>query len=153
TEALDGDGEPLQYVEVVQLAEPPPASPAANQVGIAYDYGPDGATFEPPATLVITYDPASLPEGVAEEDLVIARFDSEKQKWIQLESLVDPATHTVMAEVADLAVFAVYVAAASTFNLWVVAGPVLGLAVPAGLLYYLNAKGARRRKLRGEEEG
>jgi len=33
-----------------------------------YDLGPDGATFDPPITLMIMYDPDEIPEGYNEED-------------------------------------------------------------------------------------
>lgn len=154
TTALDGNGDPLGYIEVVQLGEPPLTPAGAAIVGAAYDCGPEGATFDPLLSVVIEYDPVAIPEGVAEEDLVIARFDADEQKWIELETLVDPPTHTVLAEVPSLATFAAYgaVAPPSTIKLWSYLGPFLGVVVPVGLLYYLNARGARRRMMRGEED-
>ncbi len=43
----------------------PPTPPEDfSVIGLVYDFGPNGATFDPPITLTITYDPALIPEGL-----------------------------------------------------------------------------------------
>jgi len=51
------------------------------------------------------YDPADIPEGVAEEDLVIAYWDGTE--WVVLESVVDTVANTVSAKVSHFTTFAV----------------------------------------------
>lgn len=72
---------------------------------VAYDFGPSGARFEPPITLTMTYDPGTLPPGVAERDLYIAYWDGSQ--WLILESTTDTTTKTVSAKVSHFTLFAV----------------------------------------------
>ncbi|GAG98430.1 unnamed protein product, partial [marine sediment metagenome] len=51
TVGLTKDLEPLDEVVMVIMDEPPPPPEEAEIVGLAYDFGPDGATFDPPITL------------------------------------------------------------------------------------------------------
>jgi hypothetical protein len=70
---------PLSIITIVEVEEPSISLPEdAYIIGPAYDLGPDGATFSPAISLTINYDPASLPEGCAEEDLCISYWDGEK---------------------------------------------------------------------------
>ena len=50
----------------------PPPPKDTSIIGLAYNFGPDRATFDPPITLTRSYDPNDIPESVAEEDLVLA---------------------------------------------------------------------------------
>jgi hypothetical protein len=72
-----------------------------------YDCGPDGATFDPPAELRMSYDPAALPPGVSEQNLVIAYFDKAKNTWVELQTTVDPVTRTLVAKIAHFTSFTV----------------------------------------------
>jgi len=101
------EGEPLSEISMLEM-EVPPAPPADSSViGLVYDFGPDGATFEPPITLTFTYDPALIPEGVLEENLVIAIWDAEAGEWVNLVSIVDPVTNTIRAPVSHFTAFTV----------------------------------------------
>ena len=105
TVGLTEDLECLPEITMVTMEEPPPPPEDANVIGLVYDFGPDGATFDPAITLTFTYDPDDLPEGVSEEDLVIAYFiDGE---WIELEGcIVDTETNTITASVSHFTTFA-----------------------------------------------
>ncbi|MBA7668529.1 hypothetical protein ES703_76641 [subsurface metagenome] len=50
TIALDKDGEPLESLEAAVDESPPDPPKDAHIIGLAYDFGPDGATFDPPTT-------------------------------------------------------------------------------------------------------
>ena len=117
------EGEPLSEITVTEM-EDPPAPPedaevvdeegnaVASQkdvtvIGLTYDLGPDGATFDPPITLTFTYDPDEVPEG---DTLVIAIWDEtigEAGAWVTLETTVDPVTHTVTALVDHFTAFTI----------------------------------------------
>ena len=106
---LTEDGDPLTEISIVQIEEPPPLpedSPA-SVIGLAYDIEPDGATFSPPITLTFTYDESLIPEGVAEEDLVLAYYDEEVGEWVELDCVVDTVNNTITAGVSHLTTFAV----------------------------------------------
>jgi hypothetical protein len=104
TAILDAQGQPLASLQAVEIPEPP-APPSGSAIVLAYDFGPDETTFNPPITLTMSYDPAELPEGVSEGDLYIVYWDGSQ--WVTLESTVDTAANTVSAEVAHFTEFAV----------------------------------------------
>ena len=107
TIALDEEGDPLESLEVAVDESPPDPPEDAHVIGLAYDFGPAGATFDPPITLEYTYDPDDLPEGVDPEDLVIAYWDGDE--WVELDSEVDIEnnTITIIADVEHFTTFAV----------------------------------------------
>ncbi len=79
----------------------PPSPPAnSNVIGLTYDFGPEGATFSLPITITIKYDPASIPAGVNEKDLVIAYYNNATGKWIELPCTVNTETNTITASVS-----------------------------------------------------
>ncbi len=104
------EGAPVSGISITELA--PENLPDLPQnfsiVGLPYDFKPDGVTFNPPATLTISYDPAEIPEGVSEENLLIALWDTDAGEWVILEGCtVDPATHTISTPVSHFTAFAV----------------------------------------------
>jgi len=110
TLGLDEWGYPLPRITIVEM-EDPPDPPADNSViGVVYEFGPEGATFDPPVTLTITYDPESLPEGVEEEDLSIAVWDEDAGVWVKLPSVVDTENKAVSAQIDGFSSFAILVA-------------------------------------------
>ena len=112
TIALDKDGNPLSSLTVDIDPSPPDPPEDANIIGLAYDFGPDGATFAPPITFTWSYDPDALPEDVSEEDLVLAYYDEEAGEWVELPCVVDPVTNTITASVSHFTTFAIIAPAA-----------------------------------------
>ena len=111
TVGLTDELEPLMEITIVIMDEPPPPPEDIHIVGLAYNFGPDGATFEPAITLTWSYDPAEIPEGVAEKDLVIAYYDEEAGEWIELEGcVVDTENKTITAPVEHFTTFVIVVA-------------------------------------------
>ena len=107
TIALDKDGNPLDSLEAAVDESPPPPPEGAHIIGLAYALGPDGATFDPPITISWSYDPDALPEGVAEEDLVIAYYDEETGEWVELDCVVDTENDTITVSVEHSGTFAI----------------------------------------------
>jgi hypothetical protein len=106
TIALDGGNEPLTGVEFA-VVNNPPLPYQGSVIEPAYNLEPSGATFEPPATLTWAYGIDTIPEGVAEEDLVIAYYDENGGRWIELEnSEVDPEQDIITAPIVHLTTFA-----------------------------------------------
>ena len=104
TTALDEYGRRLRTLEVTIDETPPDPPEDSNIIGLPYNFGPAGATFDPFMTLTWTYSPDNLPEGVAEEDLILAYYiDGE---WIELECVVDVESNTVTASVKHFTTFA-----------------------------------------------
>jgi hypothetical protein len=108
TTARTSDDEPIASIAMAEMLEPPSPPEGSNVVGLTYDMGPEGAIFDPPITLTFTYDPGDIPEGVNEEDLVIAVWDEDTSDWTTLEgAIVDPVTHTITAPVSHFSVCAI----------------------------------------------
>ncbi len=62
TIALDKDGNPLSSLTLDVDTSPPDPPAGDNIIGLVYDFGPEGATFEPPITVTFAYDPDEVPE-------------------------------------------------------------------------------------------
>lgn len=105
TIVLDKDGEPLISLELTINETPLPPPLEANIVGLPYDLGPDGTTFDQPITITCSYEPYEIPPEVAEEDLVIACYDEEVGEWLVLPSVVDMVNNTVTTLVDHLSTF------------------------------------------------
>jgi hypothetical protein len=111
TVVLSQDSSPLTYVKVTEKT-PGASSPldTTKVVGLLYDMAPDGATFDPPVPVKISYNPATMPVGAGEEDLVIAYWDSDARKWVPVnESQVDIKGHLVIARISHFSTYAVVV--------------------------------------------
>ncbi|MBI2830514.1 MAG: hypothetical protein HYX81_05075 [Chloroflexi bacterium] len=102
TKMLSKDGNPISTLSASVVASPPAVS-GQSVVLLAYDFGPDGATFTPAITLTMSYDPAKLPGEVQENSLAIAYWDGSK--WVKLKSKVDTAAKTVSASVSHFTQF------------------------------------------------
>lgn len=105
TVGLTEELECLTEIAIVGMDDPPP--PPKYVIGLIYDFQPSGATFEPPITLEFSYDPGDIPEGIAEEDLVIAYYDEEAGEWVNLGCTVHPETNTITASISHFTAFVV----------------------------------------------
>jgi len=107
TNILDEAGNPITGLEFIVDETPPPPPPGADIVGSPYELGPDGVTFDQPVTLTWIYDPASIPTGVAEEDLFLAYYDEGTDEWVELSSVVDPTNDTITTSIEHFTTFAI----------------------------------------------
>lgn len=106
TVALTENLEPVTQINIMIMDEPPPPPESAHIIGLAYDFQPSGATFEPPLILECCYYPEDIPEGIAEEDLVLAYYDEEAGEWVILECTVHPEENTITALISHFTTFA-----------------------------------------------
>jgi len=101
-------GAPLSSITVQPMTATPDPPAQANVIGLAYNLGPEGATFSPPITVTFQYDPNDLPAGVDESNLVLAFYDETTGTWITLtDILVDTATNTISGKTSHFTVFSV----------------------------------------------
>jgi hypothetical protein len=108
TIALDNEGNPLTSLTSDVDSTIPPA-PEDSAIYMACDFGPDGATFDPPIVLTFEYNPEDLPQNTDEEGLVIAFYDSSIGEWVLLDSEVDTVNHTITVSVSHFTTFAILV--------------------------------------------
>ena len=110
TVGLTEDGDPLPSISITKELSAPAAPDDADFVGMPYDLGPDGASFEPPITITFTYDPAQLPRGVGPQSLGLAYYDQETGEWVPLDPTsisIDPDTNTITVEIDHFTLFGV----------------------------------------------
>jgi len=108
TIARDSLGNPLSSLTVDVDPDPPcPLPEDEGIIGLAYSFGPEGATFIPPIEIVFTYEPGEIPEGVLEEELIIAFCDEDSGEWIQVPAVVDADNNTVTAQISHFTTYAV----------------------------------------------
>jgi hypothetical protein len=100
-------GQPLSRLTIREMTNPPALPADTCIVGLPYEFGPAGATFDPPVTLTIKYDPSRLPEGVSENNLRIATWDAATQQWIKLECTVDIESNTITAYISHFSIYTI----------------------------------------------
>ena len=108
---LTAAGEALSEISIEEAAEADIPTPPTDGhiIGLTYDFGPDGATFDAPVTVTLSYDPDALPAGVNEADLIIGRWDADASVWIELTSVVDTENNTVTATISHFTLYAIIV--------------------------------------------
>lgn len=104
TKILDAQGNTLSSLSASKIDTPPTAS-AGTAIIAAVDFGPDGAVFDPPITITLSYDPASFPEGVIKDELYIAYWANSQ--WLALPSAIDADAKTISAAIRHFTQFAV----------------------------------------------
>ncbi|MEN6442974.1 MAG: PKD domain-containing protein [Methanoregula sp.] len=71
--------------------------------GIAYELGPDGATFSPDITLTISY-----PDAQWGKDYSIKSYDHTTGTWTDLPTVYSPETSTITAKISHFCCFALF---------------------------------------------
>ncbi len=85
--------------------------PSGN-IGTAYEFGPDGTTFNHPVTISITYDEASLPSGVNESDIKLGMV--KNNQWQEItNSNVDTVANLVSGTTSHLSTYGVMAVSSS----------------------------------------
>ena len=110
TRGQDASGNPLLGIITRTDVSAPDEGPDGPTVISVVDFGPDGAVFDGPITVTLSYDPNGLPEGVAAEDLMIAYYDEVTGAWVPLDNIqVDTVNHTVSGTVNHFTLFAILI--------------------------------------------
>ncbi len=94
--ALREDGSSI--VQIAAAVEDASIYEGALITPTSYDLKPDGATFNPPITLKISYNDSDLPEGLTEEEITLSYYS--EGEWIAFPSSVDLENNLVTAEVS-----------------------------------------------------
>ncbi|MFC1943114.1 hypothetical protein ACFLWO_00830 [Chloroflexota bacterium] len=101
TTGLTQEGESLNEIWLIEIDKELPALPSNTAaIGLHYDAGPNGTTFDRPITITFSYDPASIPAGVIESDMAIALWDVNAGQWVKLEGgTIDTVNHTISTQI------------------------------------------------------
>jgi hypothetical protein len=154
TQALTRDRRPLTAIQVQPLPNHPLLPDNVFLIGRAQELGPTGATFDPPITITMGYDPAAVPTGLTPDDLELAYFDVNAGKWQSLPGAVDAGKHTVSATTSHFTTFAVLTKPPAGVN-WLVLGVIFAVeaAFGAGAFVYLRRRQRGRPGGGGDEAG
>lgn len=110
TRVLDAQGQPLASITVTS-PKLPPATDTFARVGEGYEFGPEGATLDPPASLTINYDPhANFPftyQDVDTMQVYLAYMGGKGPIRPPLAS-VDGETGSISAEIDHLGTMVLY---------------------------------------------
>jgi hypothetical protein len=98
TKMVKTHGAPVNNISARPMATPPTPPPSGTIV-LAYDFGPDGASFNPPITMTIPFDKTSG------EEVSIAYWDGTQ--WNILDTTYDPATGELSTKISHFTTFAV----------------------------------------------
>jgi hypothetical protein len=105
---LDKNLKPLTKITLVPMATPPAPPAESTVIGLTYDCGPEGASFDPLVTITFSYNPTKIPAGVNEQDLVLAFYDKATGQWVTLSDIVvDPVKHTISGKTGHFTTFSV----------------------------------------------
>ncbi len=100
-------GSLLTSIRIEEATERPALPVNSKDIGLIYDIQPSGATFNPPVSLTFKYDASEIPQGVSENNLIVATWDGSNNKWVEMESIVQPESATVSAEISHLSLYTV----------------------------------------------
>ncbi|MFC2047820.1 hypothetical protein ACFLSK_00095 [Chloroflexota bacterium] len=104
TKLLDAHGIALTSLSANEAgALPAPSSGIA--IVSAVDFGPDGTSFKPAITLTMNYNSESLTDGITEDELYIAYWDSSQ--WQALPSVLDTEANMVSTQLSHFTQFAI----------------------------------------------
>jgi hypothetical protein len=107
TKVLDASGRLLDSI-TVSGRRPQAPSNERYLFGLAYDFSPVGARFDPSARLTMTYDLTDLPEGLVDEGMTqVGYFEEAESTWTWLDSTADLDKDCVTAEIDHLGSFIV----------------------------------------------
>ena len=111
-----------------------PKSESTNIIPIqAYEFGPDGSTFNPAISITVPYDPTKLPGANSASHLKVAYYSTSNDKWEYINCKVDTTNHLIQWQTTHFTTFAIVYA--SGFQLsWSLLLYVLGILILLGLV-------------------
>ncbi|MBI2847863.1 MAG: hypothetical protein HYX83_01665 [Chloroflexi bacterium] len=108
TKGLTGEGNPTAQISIIETSVSANWTGKLEAVGQRYDLGPDGAVFDTPVALTISYDEAEVPDGVPEKNLTIAFWDNQTSQWVVPSNpVLDTEANTITASISHFTVFAI----------------------------------------------
>ena len=99
--SIDKDEKPIQAIQATIDPNPPPPPEDTDNLGAVYNLIPQGATFNPPLKLTLSYVADELPEGLRENDVYIACYQDGKWEKLRYKQ-VDTERHRVATQINRL---------------------------------------------------
>jgi len=106
TVVLDEGGKPLEAIHVAIDPNPPPPPEDAFIIGAVYNFGPQGANFNPQIKLTLSYNLEELPEGVRAANVYIACYQNTAWNMLRYKN-IDAERHKITTQIDHFGRFAV----------------------------------------------
>lgn len=106
-EAKTHNGKPINSISIQNNITTTEPISSTNIIGSSYEFGPNGAMFNPSINLTIAYDPTLLPEGYKETDLVIGYWNQETGIWEEMDSIINVESNTASVDITHFSTYAV----------------------------------------------
>jgi hypothetical protein len=117
-----------------------PKSESNNIIPIqAYEFGPDGSTFNPAISITVPYDPTKLPGGASASHLKVAYYSTGNAKWEYISCKVDTTNHLIQWQTTHFTTFAIVYATGFQLS-WSLLLYVLGILILLGLVVLAVSK-------------
>jgi hypothetical protein len=100
---LDANGKALTNLIATKL-ETVSAPPPDRAVIVAYNFGPDGAKFNPSLTLTLNFGASSLPSNIDLNSLQLVFWDGSS--WEEISGQVDLTAKTITAQISHFSLYA-----------------------------------------------
>jgi hypothetical protein len=97
------DNKPLTEINATRITHLMVAPPEGTLV-LAYDFRPEGATFNPHLTLTLNYGTAGLAPDIPENSLNLVFWDGSQ--WVEVPGTVDATQHTLSAKLSRFSLYA-----------------------------------------------
>jgi hypothetical protein len=102
------EGKPLSFISISPVSAPLPPLDNYSILNHVYDIGPKGATFSPQITISFDYNLNYLSQNITIQDLRIATYNQDSNKWIVLDnSVVNVNQKSISASINHFTIFAV----------------------------------------------
>lgn len=91
TKAISSTGALVESISVSTPSSPPPPPTGKNIVGVPFEVGPSGTSFDQLVTLTFPVDLKTLPQGTDPNSVVVAYFNTTTAQWFSLPTTFVPA--------------------------------------------------------------
>ena len=135
TTANNSEGEPLDEINMSSALQYHPAS-GDRRIIAAFNFSPNGATFDPGIEITVTYDPATIPSGVNESSLIAAFYNESSGGWEPITGVVNTSANTITFTVHHFTTFSIQtppVHGSAGLGVWVIIVIVFAAAIILGL--------------------
>jgi len=93
--------------------------------------------------MVWSYDPATLPPGMNENNLQVAFYNEVTGQWETVNSVVNKSTHTITAAISHFTTFAVIAPVIPTNNIRLIVGGIIASVIVIALLIIFRRRVGR----------
>jgi hypothetical protein len=146
TTANNSEGEPLDELNMSSTTVYPAAYGDRNVIA-AFNFDPDGATFNPGIVVTLHYTHDDIPAGVNESSLIVALYNESSGRWEYIDGDVNTIANTITFTVNHFTTFAIQTppikSGSAGLGAWVIIVIIFAVVIILGLVGGLYLKHRR----------